>query len=453
MAQGKLLKSGQAVDQVKELHGLHLAERQDLDHLRRYWKGRQKLPAVIPVGTPGEVKVMARSSRVNIMSIVINSLVQATYVDGYRAKGDAENQAVWNAWQANRMDARQSAIHRAAYAYGVSYAVVLPGDPEPIIRGVSPRTGTAIYGEDPDWPMWFLEKADNGLWKLLDDKATYFVQYEPDQSKPAEFIEAREHNLGVTPVIRYLDEHDLDDEDEISPEDGERYALTRGQVAPLMPLQDQIDLTTFALQIAQHYSGFRQRYIIGWTADNEAETLKVGAARVMALKSEDPEGNKDIKVGDFAQTDLRGFIESREATMRHVATLSQTPVHEVIGDLANPPAAEALVAIDGSRNRKVGERHSSLGESHEQTFSLVARAKNISVSDDAEVKWRDTSARAFTSTIEGLAMVAEKLQVPADQLWERIPDVTKPELDRWRESAQQESAFDRLTAALDRQGA
>jgi len=452
LAEGKLLSSTQAVEQVKELHPLHVAEREELDLLRRYWKGRQKLPAVIPAGTPGEVRVMARSSRVNVMPIVINSLVQATYVDGYRSKNESDNEAVWGAWQANRMDARQSAIHRAAYAYGVSYAIVLPGEPEPVIRGLSPRRGTAIYGEDPDWPMWGLECADNGLWKLYDDVATYFVNYRPDQSKPAEFIEAREHGLEVTPWIRYLDEHDLDDDDEVEPaDDRQRSTPTRGQVAPLMPLQDQIDLTTFGLQIAQHYTGFRQRFIIGWVGASEAQTLKVGADRVVAIKSDNPEENEAIKVGDFAQTELRGFIESREASLRHTATLSQTPVHEVVAGMANPPSAEALVALDMSRDRKVGERHSSLGESHEQTFSVVARAKNIVISDDAEVKWRDTSARAFTNAVEGLAIVAEKLKVPVQELWERIPDVTRQELDRWKDAAQEGNAFEDLAALLDRQ--
>ncbi len=453
MADGKLLSADKAVEQVRELYGLHSTEREELDGLRRYWKGRQKLPAVIPVGTPGEVRVMARSSRVNVMPIVINSLTQATYVDGYRGKGDDENSAVWSAWQANRMDARQAEIHRAAYAYGVSYAVVMPGDPEPIIRGVSPRTGTAIYGEDPDWPMWALERADNNLWKLYDDVAVYYVHYDPTGGTEKAFIESREHDIGVVPWIRYLDEHDLDDEDEVEPEGYDRCYPTRGQIAPLIPLQDQIDLTTFSLQIAQHYTGFRQRWIIGWTAESEAETLKVGAGRIIALANEESGTENQIKVGEFNQTELRGFIESREASLKHVATLSQTPVREVIGDLANPPSAEAMAAIDSARDRKVGERHTSLGESHEQMFALVAQLKGIELPNDGEVKWRDTSGRAFTTAIEGLAMISEKLQVPPQELWERVPETTKQEIERWKAAAQQGNSFDTLAALLERQAA
>jgi hypothetical protein len=119
--------------------------------------------------------------------------------------------------------------------------------------------------------------------------------------------------------------------------------------------------------------------------------------------------------------------------------------------MANPPSAEALVALKESRDRKIDERHMSFGESHEQTFSLIGRAKGISIAPDAEVIWRDSSARAFTSAVEGLSIVAEKLGVPVQELWERIPDVTRQELERWKAAAQEESAFDRLSAVLDRQ--
>jgi len=445
----KPLSGDQAVEQVKRLYGYHLTERDQLDQIRRYLKGRQKLPAVIPVGTPGEVRVMARSSRVNIMPIVVNSLVQSTFVEGFRAKGADEDTDVWQAWQANRMDARQTAIHRATYSYGAAYAIVLPGDPEPVIRGVSPRSLMTMYGEDPDWPMWALERAGNGLWKLYDDKAIYHIEFDDARGKAAEFIETREHGLGVCPVVRYLDEHDLDEDDEVEPEDGKQYPPTRGQVAPLMPLQDQIDLTTFGLQIAQHYTGFRQRYIIGWTAETEAETLKVGAGRILAI-DEPSEGEDAVKVGEFTQTDLKGFIESREASLRHAATLSQTPVHELIGELINL-SAEALAAAEAGRDRKVGERHTSLGESHEQTFWLVGCAKGVDVPADAEVKWRDTSARAFAATVDGLGKIAQMLQVPPQELWERIPGVTKKDIEAWKAAAEQGNSFDALTAILDRQ--
>lgn len=444
------LSDARIKEQVKLLLEYRDGERRELDAIRRYWRGRQKLPAAIPTGTPNEVKVMAQSSRVNVMPIVVNSLVQSMFVDGFRAKDEKDDLDVWDAWQANRMDARQTGIHRAAFAYGASYAIVLPGDTFPAVTGASPRSLTAVYGEHPDWPMWALQNLGKGLWRLFDDENAYYVRVKGDSSVltdgAVEIVETRKHRMGVVPVVRFLDEDDLDAEEEVEVERGAPDLPVRGQIAPLMPLQDQIDLTTFSLQIAQHYGAFRQRWIIGWVAESEEDRLKASAAKVWTF-DEDP---KDMTLGEFEQSDVTGFIKSREASLRHAATLSQTPVHELIGELVNL-SAEALAAAEAGRDRKVNERQTLFGESHEQVLQLVGQLMDKEIPTDAQVVWRDTSARAFAATIDGLGKIAKLLNVPPQELWERIPGVTKQDVERWKATAERGDSFQELAAMLERQ--
>jgi hypothetical protein len=439
------LSSSQVVEQARFLKGYHRAERAQLDVVRRYLKGRQALPAVIPSTARAEVRVMARSSRVNVMPIVVNSLVQSMFVDGFRSKREADDLEVWSVWQANRMDARQTGIHRAASTYGTAYAIVLPGDPVPVIRGASPRTLTAVYGEDPDWPMSAIERLGNGLWRVFDEEAAYYVS---EAHSRFEHVETREHGMGVTPVVRFLDEEDLDADDEVEPAGHLLGAntTTRGQVAPLMPLQDQIDMTTFGLQIAQHYGAFRQRYILGWVADDEQQLMKVGASQLMSFDVDASE----VTIGEFGQTNLEGYIGSRDATLSQVASLSQTPVHELTGKLVNL-SAEALAAAEAGKDRKVEERQSLAGESHEQTMTLVGRLMGVDVPDDAQVVWRDTSARAFAATVDGLGKLATMLGIPPQELWERVPGATRQDVERWKTTAATGNAFADLTNLLDRQ--
>lgn len=445
------LSPERAVEQARLLHDFHMAERTPLDVIRRYWKGRQRLPAVIPRTAPSEVRVMASSSRVNVMPIVVNSLVQSTFVDGFRGDGEDDDLEVWKVWQANRMDARQTAIHRAAYAYGTSYAIVMPGDPVPVIRGASPRSMTTLYGEDPDWPIWALEKLRDGLWRLYDDEAVYYLASHAEHG--FEFVEERRHDAGVTPVVRFVDEEDLDEDDDVQPADttsrlAEHTTVTRGQIAPLMPLQDQIDLTTFSLQIAQHYGAFRQRYIIGWAAENEQEAVKAAASQVWTF-DEEPDS---IKLGEFDQTNLDGYIKSREASLRHAATLSQTPVHELIGELVNL-SAEALAAAEAGRDRKVDERKTLLGEAHEQVMWLCGRFTGVEVPADAQVVWRDTSARAFSATVDALGKLSQMLGIPPQELWERVPNTSRQDVERWKAAAASGDAFANLAGMLERQAA
>lgn len=432
-----MLKTDKAiVAQARLLHGYHVAERGTLDTIRAYWKGQQALPAVIPSSAPREVRKMAEIARVNVCDIVVDSLAQSLFVDGFRA-ADGVEAAPWSAWQANRFDRRQSGVHRAAVAYGTSYTVVTPGTPVPVIRGVSPRRMTAMYGEDPDWPVWALEKTSPDTWRLYDDEAVYFL----GRSQLGEFshLETREHRQPETPVVRYRDAEDLDEDDDVE-------GVKLGQVGPLIPLQDQIDLTTFGLLVAQHYSAFKQRYILGWVAESEEQRVKAAASQLWTFKDH-PE---DVKIGELSETNLDGYIKSRESTIRYAATLSQTPVHELIGELVNL-SAEALAAAEAGRDRKTDERKTGLGESHEQTMWLVGRQLGVDVPDDAEVIWRDTSARAFSATVDALGKLVQMLGIPPEELWERVPGATRQDVERWKSAAAQGDSLAMLRDLFDQQ--
>lgn len=426
---------------VTRLQGEQDGERDKLNRIRRYWKGKQPLPLVVPTAAPREVREMAKRSRVNVCDIVVDTMAQSLFVDGFRGDADHENVEPWAAWQANKMDRRQSGVHRAAVAYGASYVLVLPGDTNPRIRGVSPRRMTAMYGEDPDWPELALERRDASTFRLYDDEAVYFVTF--DDRGDVAVSETSEHGFGVCPVVRFLDQEDLDADDEVDEAAGE---ATLGQIAPLTDLQDQIDMTTFGLMVAQHYSAFRQRYILGWVAETEKERMQAAASQLWTF-DDHPD---DVKLGEFSETDLSGYIKSREEATRYAATLSQTPVHEMIGQMVNL-SAEALAAAEAGKDRKVDERKTSFGESWEQVFQLAGSLMGAEVPDDSQAIWRDTSARAFQATVDALGKLAEMLEVPPQELWERVPGTTQQDIERWKQAADEPDSVESLQRMLDRQ--
>lgn len=442
----------QAVERAKELHAVGQAERTRLDDVRRYWTGRQSLPVVIPSAAPREVRLMARMSRVNVVTLVVETLAQSLAVEGFRAETEADNVDVWDIWQRNRFDARQAALHRAIVAYGVAYGVVTPGDPVPVIRGLSPRRLTALYSDDdPDWPRYALERRAAKAWRLYDETDVHELT---GDGGGFEHVSAAAHDAGVTPVVRYLEVQDPDWDDE--PQD-ESYATADdpmhhqqviGQVAPLMSIQDQIDLITFNLLVAQHYSAFRQRYVIGWVAEDESTRMKMAASQVWTFD----ESAQELKLGEFSETNLDGYLKSREASFRHAASISQTPAHELIGELVNL-SAEALAAAEAGRDRKVADRQTTIGESHEQLLSLAGRFAGIDVPIDAQVVWRDTGARSFAATVDALGKLAQSLGIPAQELWERIPGVSQQDVERFKAAAASGDALGNLAALLERQGA
>lgn len=435
-----MLSEAAAREWAAEMVKMRDREHKTLDRLRLYWRGKQPLP-LVPQAVPREVRKMAEMSRINIVALPVDVMGQALFVDGYRTEGSGDNAPVWEVWQANRLDARQTPVHRAAIAYGAAYVTVLPGDPVPVIRGRSPRQLTVAFDEDDeDWPAFALERR-RGLrarvtWRLFDDEAVYTFTEETSGGVPSsewngEFVKAEEHDLGVCPVVRFRNTGDLDDEDEVI-----------GEIDPLIPLQDQMDLTTFELLVAQHFQAFKQRYVMGWVAPSEEEKAKASASRLWTF--DDP----DTKVGEFGQVDLNGYLESRKSTLQQMATISQTPPHMLLGQLVNL-SAEALAAAEAGQQRKIGQRENGFGEAWEQVLDLAAGAAGTSpAGDGAQVRWRDTEARALASTVDALGKMAQMLAVPPEMLWEQIPGWTQQDVDRAKALAAQAGGMDALLNQL-----
>lgn len=421
-----------AVAQARDLMGLRGQEEPRLKRIREYLRDDpDRRLSGLPEAAPQELHRMARFARVNMLRFVVGARVQAMYVDGYRVPRAADDVPAWEAWQRNRLDARQIGVHRAALAYGASYITVLPGDPVPVIRGASPRNLTAAYGDDDDWPRYALEKRRSG-WRLYDDQAVYTLAG-ADADRLTMVGEPEKHDAGKCPVIRVRETEDLDEE-------------VLGVVEPLMALQDQINVTTFGLLVAQHYGAFRQRWVIGWLADSEAEKLKASASKFMNF--EDP----DVRVGEFAQTELSGYIASREASLKHLATISQTPAHELLGELVNL-SADALVAAEAAHRRAVTENQAVVGEAWEQALELAGEMMGTEPAPDAEVRWRDTESRSLAQVADALGKLASQLSIPAAELWEMIPGVSQQQVERWRAAAAEGDAFSQLTSLLEQQAA
>lgn len=432
------LTDEQAAGKATELLQFRQADAARLDRVREYLRDDpDRLLTGLPSSVPIEVHQLARISRVNFLRFLVASRVQAMYIDGYRAPRANDDAPAWRVWQANGMDARQIGIHRAALSYGASYATVLPGEPLPVMRGVSPRHMTAVYGDDDAWPVMALQRRRSD-WRLIDQTTVYRLVKGEDGHSGFRVIETAEHGArvageAVCPVVRYRDTDDLDDP-------------VCGLVEPNMALQDQINITSFGLQVAQHYGAFRQRYILGWTAETEQQRLQASASKLWTF--EDPE----ITVGEFQQTQLTGYIESREATLRHLATVSQTPAHELLGQLVNL-SAEALAAAEASHRRAVTENQAVIGEAHEQALALASGYLGLEPDPSASVRWRDTESRSLAQAADALGKLAGQLGIPPAELWEKVPGVTDQELERWRAAAAQGDAFANLTAVLERQAA
>jgi hypothetical protein len=484
-------------------------ERNRLKRISRYMRNFPD-GVYVPRSARSEYHWLIKRSKVNFLPLIVSVVAENLHIDGYRAspvegvsddytaasvalaRAQAElmtgniagaHQIITDAaalpatsdyedenkpWQimvANRFSSRQHGLWRAVAKYGVGYSLIMPGEPYPVVRMVSPKRLTALYEDDVDdeWPAYAVEQltvsSPHGRRKIIrlyDDDKRYTLTGSEGQNN-LEWMEADDpllpsgteviqvHGLGECPVVRFAHEIDLDGEMDIS-----------GEVEPLIPLQDQINTITFNLLMAMQYGAFRQRWVTGMVPDDEdgrpKEPFRSGVDRLFVAE------DATTKFGEFGQTDLGGFDTAREAAIRHASTISQVPPYHLLGQIANL-SAEALAAARDGLDRKIEELQGTLAEPAKQTLQMASHAagdeKNWS-DINGVVIWRDTGARAFSATVDALGKLSQMLGVPATELWQRVPGVTADDVDRWRAAAQQPGVLEnlaRMLAAAESKGA
>jgi hypothetical protein len=424
-------------------------ERERLDRLDNWLRWNHEQPHS-PRHSTSEYRELAARAQAPWLSLVVTSVAQSLYVEGYRRKSENDNASPWTIWQSNGFDSRQIGIHRAALAYGYAYTTVLPGElptgeQMPVIRGVSPRRMLAFY-EDPvedDWPAMAMQAIPariDGDWgwrlKVYDDELIHHLTVGKHSDEAKIISEPDEHGVGFCPVVRYANQLDLD-------------GRTDGEVEPYIAVAGRIDQTTFDRLVVQRFASWMVRTIAGMSkpedgTDAAAEKLRLKVEDI--LIAEDP----DTKFGSLPATPLTGFIEAHEADVKVLAAVSQTPAHELLGSMANM-SAEALAAARASATAKADERKHSFGESHEQMLrlaALVAGDNEAAADYEAQVRWKDTEIRSLAQAADALGKLATMLGVPVELLWEKIPGFTQQDVDAAKVLIDQGGGMDALLASL-----
>jgi hypothetical protein len=465
-----MLGRNEAITLVKDrLFPAWDTQRGQLDRIDCWYRWQHE-DISLPRSATAELRALAKMSKVPWLQLVVTAAAQAMYVDGYRSRLDGAHQTdasdstadgaaadsetvdspPWQAWLANQMDRRQVALHRAMLAYGYAFTTVLPGtDPltgadQAVIRGVSPRKMVALY-DDPaedDWPQYALRiverKGDDHLVRLYDDEAVYELRLSGSGRDVTLLSEPAAHGAGVCPVIRYANMLDLD-------------GRTPGEVEPFIAIAARINKTSYDRMLVQHFNSWKIRYVTGMAepdTEEDANRTKMKLRQDDLLIAEDP----DTKFGQLDETSLGGFIDAHRADIETLAAASQTPTHELTGQMANL-SAEALAAARASLTQKITERQKSAGASHAQTLKLAAAldghsdyAKDIS----GRVTWQDMEIRSMSQSADALVKLSG-LGIPFKALWGKIPGIEKSDVDEWAEMAADGDPIRKMQLELERQ--
>lgn len=423
--------------------------------------GKQKLP-VIPDSATAEYRALQEEAVTPWLALIVQSLAQALIVDGYRSAGASEDNLLWNVWQSNNMDAKQVGIYEASFTTGIAYNAVLPasadrmpptrtvpmvdGVPVPEWRPYSSSVMSAFF-ESPydDWPVYALAGEPEPRWRqqigeprterwrltMLDDEAVYLLTME-DGGRPA-LVETREHNMGVCPVVAYVNRQTIT-------------GRVLGEVEPYTAVAARIDQDVFDRLVVQRFGSWRVRTATGLVTPDTPEgqskqelDLKVGDI----LVSDSP----DTQFSSLPGTELTGHLRAPVEDVRVLSAVSQTPPTHLTGDLANI-SADALAAIEAAYNRKVTQRKETFAEAHEKSFALSAQLLGVDVDPAAEVRWADLESRSLAQQADAFGKLAQMLEIPVEVLWDKIGFLTDQDRARARELRAQGDGFGDLIREL-----
>lgn len=447
---------------AKQLLQILYTDSARLERIDDYLHGTHDDP-YMPVNADSEYRLIAKRAVSNWMPLLVGTPAQALYVDGFRrgsdkSAGDTLGSAEWKHWQSSRLDSRQLAVHRGALTYGHSFTLTEKSRGKVLTKGLSALRTAALF-EDPandDTPFAaltitrFPRDGAKGQARLWDSKREYRVSFKSLSDQDGVLVTAGSlHGASECPVTRFAASVDLD-------------GRTVGVVEPMMPLQDRINQTVFDLLIAQTYGSFKVRYATGMAPPVQRDEdgnvaldeagqpipLPINANAKRFLFAEDP----DVKYGSLDETPLGGYIDSIDMSIRHLAAVSQTPPHHLLGQIANL-SAEALLAAETALQRKIEEFRHGFGESWERVFRLAAELMGESSSADdfhGEVIWRDMESKSMAQAADALGKLKEQLGIPAQGLWSRVPGVTQNEIEQWEKLAEEADPEGQLATALSR---
>lgn len=410
----------------------------------------------VPEGATKELADLAKLAPNNFASLLVTELVQTAYVEGVRLPGSEDNMQAWDVWQANRWDAKQIALHRAAIGHGLSYGVATPalsrltGAPTVLMKAVSAKRMAAWYDDDDDeWPLHAIEalpvinnelNAHTGDWtvRVYDEEAIYHLSCKNNgrEEKDWEFIEAESHGAPVPPVVRYANTLDLD-------------GVATGVIEPVLPMLRRVDQTTYDRTIVQRFGAWKVRWIAG-LAKPSSEQLANQQALELSMMDILISSSKDTKFGTLDASSTADYISGGDTDLRYLAAITQTPPHHLLG-LSDNLQAEALETAEKGLHRKSQDFKTLAGESHEQMFRLIAMIMGNTQEANAtgmKVRWRDTEARSLVQTANALTLLASGLGIPSQMLWEKLPGWDDADSERAKRLIESGDAIDQILAEI-----
>jgi hypothetical protein len=372
----------------------------------------------------------------NWCPVIVDSSVERLQVQGFRF-GTGEDyegdDAAWQIWQANELDADSISAHLEAIKTGTAYVIVDAGDP-PRITVEHPCE--VIVAHEPGNRR--LRVAALKRWVDY-DRVQHATVYLPEGTY--RFVSQNTVSEHASQVVWEPDSPERVDNPfnriiPVLPMRNNPGMLLGGRsdLDPVVDIQNAINKLVTDMLVASEYAAFRQRWASGIEIPIDPETGRPNASRFLSAVSrmwvvED----ENAKFGEFDVTDLQNYVRAVEMLIQHLAAQTRTPPHYLTAGLGQWPSGDSLKASETGLVAKVKRKQIDFSEAWEEAMRLAFYAMGDMTkaqATDAEVIWADPEFRTEGERVDALVKMAT-LGVPEEALWQRW-GATPQEIERWR---------------------
>lgn len=315
-------------------------------------------------------------------------------VRGFRYPGEEKSdEDLWAIWQENDGELISQQIHEEALALGRSYAIVGEGDDEevPLITAESPFD--CIHELNPR-----THEVENGLKKWTDlDGNRWTTVYQPggrqtwwrparrgswmldDEREDGGYVET---DYGLPQLVPFVNQH------RTLGRARSRYnrfdqRLGRAEFHDIISIADAANKMATDMMISGEYHAMPRRWAFGLKEedfvdenDNPVSAWSQVASRLWANE------NKDVKVGQFKEADLKNFHDTIKLLGQLAGQLLALPPDYLGFQGDNPPSADGIRAAEARLVKRAERKQTGFGNRHERVQRLVLAVRGQD--DDSE---------------------------------------------------------------------
>lgn len=403
--------------------------------LDNYRDGRYPLPPLVQEARVTRAyRTLMSMTDSDWPKLIVDSVEERLEVQGVRFGNKKADDEAWEMWQENGLDAESSVLHDSALTDGRAYAIVWSdeSDENPEItlehaslcaveydRGTQRRRKAAIrrWYEGNRWyatlytPEKLYKFQSNGEGKDLPrEGGADWESRQQDLDNP----------LGEVPVVEFAVNRTL----RPSP-----FGTACGEFEPNLRHVDRIHYKIFCGLVALTWSGFPLRALIGdpILRDDDGNPIKpFDAIQSSIVQLENP----DAKLIQLPEARIDNY--SPEMDIKHLAALTKTPAHYLLGEMVNL-SADAIRAAEAGLISKVRRHHRSLGEAWEDVIRLAFRVRDPDdprgTDPKAQIIWKDPESRSLAERADAATKLAS-INMPWQVIGSYVLGMTPQEISQ-----------------------